>query len=346
MQSTPIDALDAWVRAQLTARQLTFTGWVALRGDAGFRQYFRLNGLPYLAVYAPPATENNTAFVNLAQHLRQGGLAAPEVLAWQPEQGFLLVEDLGEGLYLPALRQAGAVDQLYPKAIDTLLHLQQLPADLVPAYDGPKLRQELELFPEWFIGKLLGYRLNADEQQLLLGSFERLEQSLAQQPQVLVHRDFHSRNLVLRQDAQGGLLAPGLIDFQDALKGPATYDLVSLLRDCYIAWPRAQVEHWALGYYHQACALGIWPRLRDGEFLTAFDYMGLQRHLKVLGIFARLHLRDDRSAYLNDLPLVWAYVLSVVGRHRAFSALHQWLLQRLLPQVQKQPWYKPLPLEL
>jgi aminoglycoside/choline kinase family phosphotransferase len=202
----------------------------------------------------------------------------------------------------------------------------------------------MELFPQWFIGELLQYPLNADEQQLLAQTFSYLEQAAAKQPQVVVHRDFHSRNLILRQTQQDRLLPPGLIDFQDALIGPAAYDLVSLLKDCYVDWPKSQVRSWALAYYQQAQQQGIWPRLREGEFIQSFDLIGLQRHLKVLGIFARLSLRDDKHGFLNDLPRVLAYTLDVLRQYPALAGLHQWFYQRLMPRIEQQAWYYPLKL--
>lgn len=340
--------LRAWVDAQLAHCQLPEASWQALSGDAGFRRYFRLaSGRPLLAVYAPPATENNRAFVGIAQYLRDQGLAAPAVLAVDYDQGFLLVEDLGADLYLPQLT-ASTVDAYYQQAMASLLRLQQLPVDaaLFPPYDAAKLRLELEVFPQWFIGQLLDYTLNADEQSLLLRSFQLLEQTASRQPQRIVHRDFHSRNLLVRKDAVGNLMPPGLIDFQDALCGPITYDLVSLLRDCYIHWPRAQVERWVLQYQRQAQAAGLLPQLREGEFLRWFDWMGLQRHLKVLGVFARLSLRDGKHGYLQDLPLVLAYTLAVARRYREFSPLAAWMEQQLLPRIVAQPWYRPLVADL
>ncbi|MEY4589375.1 MAG: hypothetical protein RL497_1451 [Pseudomonadota bacterium] len=351
MQPQIIEELSAWTAQQLSLRGETFTGWQALSGDAGFRRYFRLHALPYLAVYAPPASENSLLFNNIARFFRQQGLAVPDIISTDFAQGFLLVSDLGEDLFATHLSEEW-VDGLYGEAINTLLHLQQItptPGLLAP-YDAACLRRELELFPQWFIGELLQYTLNSDEQQLLTHTFSLLEQAAAQQPQVVVHRDFHSRNLIFRQvqpaqeTLQGRLLPPGLIDFQDALIGPASYDLVSLLKDCYIHWPKSQVRTWALAYYQQAQQQGIWPRLREGEFIQSFDLMGLQRHLKVLGIFSRLSLRDHKHQYLNDLPRVLAYTLEVAGHYPVLARFHLWFYQRLMPRIQQQAWYKPLAL--
>jgi N-acetylmuramate 1-kinase len=350
MQQTWQSALQSWVEASLHGQGKGFAGWQPLSGDAGFRRYFRLLGeQPWLAVYAPVASENSRQFVAIAQHWKSLGLPVPEVLAVDYAQGFLLVEDLGSQALFENLSDLQQAEHCYPQAIANLLQLQEasVPAQsdpsqpTYPLYDAARLRQEMNLCPEWFLGPLLGYHLNDDERQLLDSTFSTLEQSALRQPQVIVHRDYHSRNLIARHDAQGHWLSPAMIDFQDAVIGPASYDLVSLLRDCYLAWPRANVEAWALAYSREAQQRGIWPRQRDGEFLRAFDWMGLQRHIKVLGNFARLNLRDNKPGYMNDLPLVFAYVVSVAGRYRELAAFHQWLLQRLLPLVQQQPWYRP-----
>ncbi|HEY6530267.1 MAG TPA: phosphotransferase [Cellvibrionaceae bacterium] len=345
MQPSLVDELSTWTALQLSMRGEVFSGWRALSGDAGFRCYFRLEKLPYLAVYAPPATENSLLFSNIARFLRQQGLAVPEIIGADFAKGFLLISDLGTELYAAHLTD-DHVDGLYGEAINTLLQLQitQPTADLLAAYDAATLRREMELFPQWFIGELLQYPLNADEHQLLAQTFSYLEQSAAKQPQVVVHRDFHSRNLILRQTQQARLLPPGLIDFQDALIGPAAYDLVSLLKDCYVDWPRSQVRSWALAYYQQAQQQGIWPRLREGEFIQSFDLIGLQRHLKVLGIFARLSLRDNKHGFLNDLPRVLAYTLDVLRQYPALAGVHQWFYQRLMPRIEQQAWYYPLKL--
>lgn len=346
MQSNLIEALSAWTQELLSARGEGYEGWQPLAGDAGFRRYFRLEKLPYLAVYAPPASENSLLFCSIARFLHQQGLAVPEIMGADFTRGFLLVSDLGEELYAAHLSE-DHVDGLYGEAINTLLQLQQTqpPEALLAAYNAQAMRRELDLFTQWFVTELLQYSLNGDEQALLTRTFNQLEQALAKQPQVVVHRDFHSRNLIFRQTQQGRLLPPGLIDFQDALIGPASYDLVSLLKDCYLDWPKSQVRSWALAYYQQAQHQGIWPRLREGEFIQAFDWMGLQRHLKVLGIFARLSLRDGKHTYLNDLPRVLAYTLDVLGQYPTFAAVLQWFNQRLLPRIEQQAWYYPLKLK-
>jgi N-acetylmuramate 1-kinase len=339
-----------------------------LGGDASFRRYFRyktqadlpLPGLDVirnslLLVDAPPARENNPAFLLTAAEFAAAGLRTPRVLAHDVEQGFMLLEDFGDQLYLPCLLAAQGVDDskdsgdndndndndngqesdmqrvdvLYTQAINALLMLQSdnSPSRL-PPYDQARLHTELSLFDEWFCGRMLGIELNDSEKKLLADTWHFLEQAALKQTQVRVHRDYHSRNLMVRQQADGSHpqhLPPGIIDFQDAVIGPVTYDLVSLLRDCYIVWPASDVNRWLRQYFDAAKALGILPdELAFETFQRDFDLMGLQRHIKVLGIFCRLALRDNKPRYLLDLPVVMDYVLAVGERHPALNAFIRW----------------------
>jgi len=335
---------------------------VPLAGDAGCRRYFRLEtecsgqepgvdqgviqqgiiqqgviGCPnLLAVDAPPQKEDSHAFVELGQYLRDNGIHTPEVIAADTERGFLLLEDFGDNLLQQALNP-DSVELLYGECLMTLLRLQQCqqPPALVAAYDGDFLRSELNLFEHWFVEALLESSLDATERQLLDDTFKCLEVSALAQPQVLVHRDYHSRNLLV---TEGG--APGVVDFQGALIGPITYDLVSLLRDCYIRWPRDDVRRWALAYGNMALEVGILPSVSEREFLQWFDWMGLQRHIKVLGIFSRLALRDGKLAYLQDLPLVIRYLLDVAEEYPQLAEFVDWFKARLLPKICEQDWYK------
>ncbi len=329
--------LQQWSFEQLRQRQWCYrtVGLSPLTGDAGFRHYYRVPASPaLLAVLAPAATENNRAFVAIAEYLRDHGVNAPQVVAVDYQRGFLLVEDFGDRLYLPELNSE-TVEVLYGAALMTLLRIQQCPpTDRVPVYDGPRLREELERMREW-LPRLLDYSLNRSEHKLLDQVFGQLIDSALEQPQVLVHRDFHSRNLLIR-DAQ----APGVIDFQDAVWGPLTYDLVSLLRDCYIRWPQEDVRRWALAYGNMAFEVGLLEAVEASRFLRWFDWMGLQRHLKVLGTFSRLWLRDGKTRYLNDLPLVMRYVLEVASSYSEFSDFCDWFKTQLLPLAQRQSWYR------
>ncbi len=341
-------ALHDWVARWIEESGQSGVDWQlqSLGGDAGFRRYFRLlvqgeqTGL--LVVDAPPATEDTPRFVAVANFLRVSGLRTPRLEAVDAESGFLLIEDLGDQLF-QTLLDADTAPLLYGQALMTLLRLQQipLPTGLVEDYDQPQLRCELRLFEEWFVTALLGYSLDDHERRLLARVYGLLESSALAQPRVLVHRDYHARNLLCCAD--GDL---GVIDFQGALLGPCTYDPVSLLKDCYVRWPSAQVRCWSLSYANLAFAAGIIPQVDESTWLGWFDWMGLQRHLKVLGIFARLWLRDGRPHYLGDLSRVLGYVLEVTARYPDFAEFDSWLRTRLMPQVKTRDWYRAADLEL
>lgn len=311
-----------------------------IAGDAGFRYYYRLDTAPSLiAVYAPPERENNPAFVIKGEALRRAGVYVPTVYAVDYERGFMLLEDLGDQLFLPLLN-TGSQAVLYTAAERTLSAIQRIrpAAEIFPRYDERLLLDELVLFPDWFVEQLLGLRLDSAERRMLSDVFDILRDSALAQPQVVVHRDYHSRNLLWMPDD-----VVGVIDFQDAVVGPFSYDLVSLLKDCYIRWPVSLVRSRALDYLRRAWSVDRPGQAvaDDGTLLAWFDLMGLQRHLKVLGIFARLWLRDGKARYLDDLPLVLRYTLEVTQHYKEFAQLNQWLGDRLLPAVETQPWYRP-----
>lgn len=311
-----------------------------LGSDAGFRRYYRTvppppGQPPFLAVDAPPETEDTALFVSLARYLRSQGINAPRVMVADPVQGFLLIEDFGDRLLRNELNPDTA-NTLYGEALMVLLRLQQatdIPPEL-PRYDQAMLRRELEIFSEWFVKKLLGYSMSPSERENLHQVFSLLEAAALEQPQLLVHRDYHSRNLLMCESGQ-----IGVIDFQGAVVGPFAYDLVSLLRDCYIRWPREDVARWALSYGNMAMEVGLVPVVDEATYLRWFDWVGLQRHIKVLGIFARLHLRDDKHHYLADLPLVIRYTLEVARDYPQLSGFANWFEQHLLPLAQQQSWY-------
>jgi len=268
---------------------------------------------------APPDREDCRPFVYISRLLRDLGLHVPEILAEDTAQGFLLLSDLGSRLYLDELNEAN-VDRLYGDALGALATLQGCgPADgRLPRYDRKLLLAEMSLFRDWLLGTHLEMTLNDSERQRLEESFELLVANALEQPVVCVHRDFHSRNLMVSDHHN-----PGILDYQDAVIGPVTYDLVSLLRDCYIDWPRSRVEGWALGYYELARQTGI---LRPGDadetgFLRWFDLMGVQRHLKAAGIFARLNHRDGKPGYLADIPRTLGYVQAVCQRYPELADL-------------------------
>lgn len=308
----------------------------SLGGDAGFRRYFRFQQPSrWLAVDAPPATEDSRQFIAIADLIKSLGLSSPAIQAADPEHGFLLVEDMGDELLFRALNNTNA-DHYYKLAIDTLLRLQQCPDNpaLIPRYDRALLRRELDIFSEWFATALLGHNLGAQERDLLDKVFHQLEDSALNQPQRFVHRDYHSRNLIVRNDGQ-----LGIIDFQGALWGAVTYDLVSLLRDCYLRWPAGKVNEWALYYRARALELQQIVDVSEEEFIRWSDWMGLQRHIKVLGIFARLHLRDNKPGYLRDLPLVMRYTLEIANKYPELHPFADWFMRSLLPRAEAQPWY-------
>jgi len=331
--------LSHWVAAQLKLDAKTI-GLTAIASDAGFRRYFRFNRFDspskWLAVDAPPQTEDSRQFVSLARFLSRHGVNTPTIFSADETQGFLLVEDFGDELLYRRLTPGNAADY-YRQTFTNLLNLQQCPNDpaLILLYDRALLRRELDIFGEWFVGALLDYTLDPAESALLDKLFNHLEASALEQPQCLVHRDFHSRNLIVRPD---GTL--GVIDFQGALWGGCTYDLVSLLRDCYLRWPATQVKALALEYRRAAIATGVLDaEVSEEHYLRWFDWLGLQRHIKVLGIFARLNLRDHKSHYLNDLPLVIRYTLEVAECYPELQSFAHWFRKKLLPLIEQQSWY-------
>jgi aminoglycoside/choline kinase family phosphotransferase len=225
---------------------------------------------------------------------------------------------------------------LYGEALLVLLRLKQIPHSIVSVaeYNKSLLLKEMNLFRQWFVGELLAYAPSIEEEKLIAAAFDFLADQALSQPQVLVHRDYHSRNLIYREAK-----APGVIDFQDAVWGPITYDLVSLLRDCYIRWPPERVRQWAMGYGNMAYEIGLLPMTSSQQFLQWFDTMGLQRHIKVLGVFARLSLRDGKHGYLNDLPLVIRYVLEIANQYPQTQVFASLFEEKLLPLCVSQAWY-------
>lgn len=340
-QRSAPDELLPWALAELGADTGARPALAAVAGDASARRYFRFRceARSYVVAEAPPATEKNTEFADIARLLRDAGINAPRVYAVDAARGFLLLEDLGDQLLLPLL-DPHSVDDWYREAFDILLGFARIGLEqprAVPArYDRELLGEELGRFPEWFVAGLLGIELTGDDRPVLAALDSLLIDSALAQPRVLVHRDFHSRNLMV---AGGGL---AVIDFQDAVMGPVTYDLVSVLRDCYVRWPADQVRTWALEYRARALADGLLAPVDEREFLRWFDLMGLQRHIKVLGTFARLHLRDGKDAYLDDLPLVLCYIEEALAAYRGaepvIARFGDWFAERLAPAIARQPW--------
>jgi len=290
-------------------------------GDASFRRYFRvhLGTETFIAMDAPPDREDCRPFVRVAAAFAARGLNVPRILASDLERGLLLLSDFGERQYLAALDEASA-PRLYGDALAALLRLQAGEEDgktVLPPYDETLLLQEMALFQEWFLERHLGLTLDAGQLEVLEAAFAKLAAAALEQPRVWVHRDYHCRNLmVVAQDN------PGILDFQDAVTGPVTYDLVSLLRDCYIRWPGDRVQAWLEAYHRQAVAQGLLPGVSLAQLRQWFDWMGMQRHLKAVGIFARLRHRDGKPGYLADIPRTFGYLLEVSARHGELAALH------------------------
>ena len=301
--------------------------------DASFRRYFRIDGsdgTTYIAMDAPPPQEDVRPFIHVAEVFGATGVSVPQVIAQDAERGFLLLSDLGSTTYLHQLTHDSA-HKLYIDAIDALVLIQvQSQPEIFPEYDRALLLKELMLFPDWYIGKHLGLTLSEQQNATLNKVFEALLANNLAQPQVYVHRDYHSRNLMVLE--QGN---PGILDFQDAVYGPITYDLVSLLRDAYIQWDEEMVLDWAIRYWERAKRAGLPVNPDIDAFYRDFEFMGVQRHLKVLGIFARLYHRDGKDAYLKDLPLVMEYTRNAANRYTALKPLVRLLdeLEQKTPQV-------------
>ncbi len=315
-------ALHAWLADVLSARAFTLAPASA---DASFRRYFRATlDAPHplapgvttlIAMDAPPPMENCRPFVHVASLLHAAGVHAPQVLAEDLDRGFLLLTDLGKRTYLDVLDAASA-HALYLDALDALVRFQATsrPGEL-PPYDEALLRRELDLFPDWYVARHLQRTLDDEQRRILERNFAVVLANNLAQPRVFVHRDFHSRNLMVSAPN------PGVLDFQDAVYGPITYDLVSLLRDAYIEWDEERQIDWAVRYWEKARAAQLPVNQDFGAFWQDFEWMGVQRQLKVLGIFARLAYRDGKTGYLQDMPLVLRYLRHACGRYRELEPL-------------------------
>lgn len=302
-------ALQTWLVKVLKKENFTLT---SASSDASFRRYFRIHfpEITLIAMDAPPPQEDCRPFVKVAQQLLAAGLNVPQIIAQDVELGFLVLGDLGNDTYLSKLNLKTAPN-LYKDATNALIKMQLASQPgLLPEYDEALLSREMQLFPDWYIAKHLNVTLNEAQQQVLHKTFSVLNQNILAQPKVTVHRDYHSRNLMVTEQNN-----PGILDFQDAVFGPITYDLVSLLKDAYIAWEEEEIIDWAVRYWQAAKKAGL-PIPDDfSEFYRDFEWMGAQRHIKVLGIFARLYHRDGKDGYLKDMPLVMNYLRKVCERY-------------------------------
>jgi aminoglycoside/choline kinase family phosphotransferase len=336
--------LSIWAREQLTRLMPDLTAavlqesavLVPVSGDASFRRYFRLCCAEHtwICVDAPPAHEDNGAFIRMAELLNRHQIQAPQVLSFELSSGFMLLTDMGDQLLLSTLAP-DTVEAQYNLAMQMLLRLQQIPlteCQALPRMDKACLQTELDLFEAWFLPKYLRLTPDANLIAVLSSVYDLLIDSAVSQPQVLVHRDYHSRNLMWLDKKT---LAQ--IDFQDAIIGPITYDLVSLLRDCYISWPQAQVREWVFAYARLAQAQGL-SDASEAQWLKWFDWVGLQRHLRICGVFSRLCFRDGKSRYLEDIPLTVRYIMQVARRYPELSDFQQlWQDQLLTALYQVNP---------
>jgi len=300
--------LEQWLMSVLPKRIFSLS---AASADASFRRYFRvhLENETFIAMDAPPQQESCESFVAAARLFLSSGLHVPIIIAQDLEQGFLLLSDLGDATYLSQLTSDNA-QSLYGDATNALIKLQLASKPgVLPNYDASLLMREMQLFPDWYLTKHLNVQLNDAQQDVLQKTFTILCDNILHQAQVYVHRDYHSRNLMVCENN------PGILDFQDAVYGAITYDLVSLLKDAYIGWEEAEMMDWVVRYWDAARKAGLPVPTDFSEFYRDFEWMGAQRHIKVLGIFARLSHRDAKHGYLQDMPLVMDYLRRVCGRY-------------------------------
>ena len=328
--------LRHWLDLQLPAL-FARQGWggvpsaslTSASSDASFRRYFRWEGgaRTLIVMDAPPPQEDCAPFVKIAGLLAQADVHVPQILAADLAQGFLLLPDLGRQTYLDVINAENA-DELFAAALNALLQFQQLPlTDGLPVYDDALLRRELQLFPDWYLAKHLQLTLNAEQAAAWQRICSVLIDSALAQPQVLVHRDYMPRNLMLSSPN------PGVLDFQDAVYGPVTYDVTCLFKDAFLSWPPERVRGWLEQYWQQAQAVGIPVQAQLEDFLRASDLMGVQRHLKVIGIFARLHYRDHKAKYLTDVPRFFGYLDDVLPKYTELAGLRALIDNRVKPAI-------------
>ncbi len=318
-----IRALEAWLAPALAGAASRIEPASA---DASFRRYFRvfLAGRTLIAMDAPPEREDSRPFLHVARLLREAGLNAPEVLAHDLAQGFLLLTDLGRRSYLAALKEGADIDRLFGDATTALVRWQSATrAGELPEYDEALLRRELQLFPDWYLGRHLGVELGPAQRESLEKVFRAILAANLAEPRVYVHRDYMPRNLMVADPN------PGILDFQDAVHGPISYDVASLFRDAFVSWEEQRVLDGTIRYWEKARAAGLPVHADFSDFWRDVEWMGLQRHLKVLGIFARLHYRDAKKGYLEDTPRFLGYVRHTVNRYRELAPLG-----RLLDEVE------------
>ena len=306
------DQLVNWLRQFFNENEIVELK--AMVNDASFRKYYRIwaKNKSYVIMDAPLDKEKPDVFFRVSRLLEHYGVAVPRCFEYNQEEGFLLISDFGDGLFSHYLLEEN-MEMYYQKALNVLQEIQEVDANLVPDYEYTKFMTEQMLFIEWYL-KYINYVADDKEINELQRLFALLAKSACEQPKVFVHRDFHSRNIIVKKDQ-----SLGIIDYQDAVRGPVTYDLVSLLKDCYIDWPREKILPLVIENYHALRKKGLCQDISSEKFIEWFDLMGLQRHIKCLGIFTRVYLRNNRDGYLKELPRVRAYILDVVNRYDCLS---------------------------
>jgi aminoglycoside/choline kinase family phosphotransferase len=339
--------LQQWLAAQFSLSVCEFI-LEPLTGDAGFRQYYRffVNEKSYIAVDAPNDKSNNLAFIEIQQAFSKQSITVPELVAVDQANGFFCLSDFGDVLLADVLTPDNMSDY-YQKAIDVLpiIAIANMKSSFrFPIYDRDFISNELAIFTDWLIAEHLQLSLTVDEEKHLGLCFEQLIDSALQQPQVVMHRDYHSRNIMLLDNSNQNLnhenFTLGIIDFQDAVIGPITYDIVSLLRDCYVRWPDALIKPLFKKFYRKICKdmpnlVGQVDVENESKWQRWFDFMGLQRHIKASGIFARLHHRDKKSSYLKDIPLTLTYIQDISALYPELTFLHSFINSKVLPALLK-----------
>lgn len=342
-----------WLQSLPELQDKSWTDPLPASSDASFRRYFRINVIEsetadkkgfansYIIMDAPVEHEDCKPFIKVSAELHAMGLNVPQVIEQDLQQGFLLLSDLGSTTYLSVLKEAteSEVDRLYRDALQALVVMQvngKDKAKTLPSYDLALLNTEMSLFPDWLLNKHLDIHLSDAEKHVWQTTTQVLADSALQQPQTYVHRDYHSRNLMIIDDNQSDssrMINPGVLDFQDAVHGAITYDAVSLLRDCYIKWPAEQVKEWQRFYFLQLCEHNKLGQSEWAGFQKSMDLMGIQRHLKASGIFARLFHRDGKDGYLNDIPLTLSYISEVGRDYKEMHSLVDLVEEKLLPKI-------------
>lgn len=323
--TTRLEQLNHWLSVTIHLENYQLE---PVSGDASFRRYFRLkhNNASFIVMDAPPEQEDCVAFMNIAKRLSAIHIHVPKIIEKDLQQGFLLLGDLGNKQYLDVLTEENA-DDLYQSAMQALALMQQHGnISKLPSFDEKLLLQEMGLFRHWLLQEHLGLELTVTTQLMLDKVYKRLVDAAHSQPTVFVHRDYHSRNLMANNDDN-----PGVLDFQDAIAGPFTYDLVSLLKDCYIKWPRQQIQGWANNYFAQIA--DNYSDIKATQFMRWFDLMGVQRHLKASGIFARLYHQDGKIAYLNDIPRTLSYIIDLDGEYPELHGLIAFIQDQVMPAI-------------